>query len=181
MLYTTMYQLRKELEAFGLFEVIEQSRAGGGRYRLLWAPDNWDYDEFEIMYQQFIESNDRTTAASAIELYRGGYLTDNGYEWATEKRIVLELKVVELLEYMADYEVKQRRFGSALSLLQRWENLQPYTIRVHDKIIALHLLMSNADAADAHEKKVEDLFASELGISPDIDRKILELHPLSVF
>ncbi|OKQ00037.1 response regulator [Paenibacillus sp. P46E] len=181
MLYTTMYQLRKELETFGLFKVIEQNRAGGGRCRLLWAPDVWDCDEFERRHQRFKDRNDIAEANRAVELYKGGYLSENGYEWAAEKRAELEMKYIELLSHMTDYEVWQKRFEFALPYLEKWVKLQPLTEHIHAKIIALHLLMNKKEAAAAHERKVKDLFARELGVSPDIDMETLALNPLSLF
>ncbi|BBH24545.1 hypothetical protein Back11_58900 [Paenibacillus baekrokdamisoli] len=181
MLYTTVYQLRKELETFGLFDVIEQTRAGGGLCRLLWSPEQWDYEEFEQAYRRCMDGNDVAEAKRAVELYRDGYLAENDYLWAEERRGELELKFIDLLEHIADYEVRQYRFEFALPYLQKWVELQPYTKRVHAKIIALHLMMSNGEAAAAHERIVGNLFAVDLGVMPLIDMKTLSLDPRSAF
>ncbi|WP_338554722.1 response regulator [Paenibacillus sp. KS-LC4] len=181
MLYTTVYQLRKELEALGLFDVIEQTRAGGGRYRLLWEPKSWDCEEFESSYRRFKNGGGIDAVQRALELYRNGYLTDNGYEWAETRRSELELKYIELLEWAVDTEVRQQRYEFALLYLQRWEKQQPFAERIHVKIIALHLLMSNKEAAAAQERRLKELFAGELGALPDIDIRGLALNPTSVF
>ncbi|ANY65533.1 hypothetical protein BBD42_02920 [Paenibacillus sp. BIHB 4019] len=181
MLYTTVYQLRKELEALGLFDVIEQTRAGGGRYRLTWQPKFWDCEDFESSYRRFKNGESMAEVQRALELYRNGYLTDNGYEWAEARRTELELRYIELLEWAVNMEVRQQRYEFALLYLQRWEKQQPFAERIHAKIIALHLLMSNKEAAAAQERKLLDLFAGELGASPEIDTRALALNPTSVF
>ncbi|UKS26001.1 response regulator [Paenibacillus sp. HWE-109] len=181
MLYTTMYQLRKELEEFGLFEAIEQSRAAGGRCRLVRVPDLWDCSEFEKRCRRFKEDHHIEDAHRAVELYKGGYLVENGYEWAAEKREELELAYVELLNHITNDAVGQHRFDAALRHLERWAQLHPLTERIHVKIIALHLLMNNKDAAVAHERWLRNLFARELGVSHGIDMRTLALNPLAVF
>ncbi|MGG4144946.1 response regulator [Paenibacillus algorifonticola] len=181
MLYTTVYQLRKELESLGLFDVIEQTRAGGGRYRLLWEPESWDCDEFESLYRRFKNGDSMDEGKRAVELYRNGYLTDNGYEWAETRRAELELRYIELLECAVRQEVRKQHYEYALLYLQRWEKLQPFAERIHAQIIALYLLMNNKEAAASQERKLQDLFVSELGTSPDIDTRALALNPTSVF
>ncbi|MED5017976.1 response regulator [Paenibacillus chibensis] len=181
MLYTTMYQLRKELESFGMNDVIEQTRAGGGACRLLLVPEEWDFSDFERLYRSFKDNRDPEEARKAVQIYKGGYLADNGYEWAAEKRTELELQYIELLEQLAGEEVRRQRYEYGLSYLRKWEHLQPFTRRVHAQIIALHLLMSNEEAAAAHESHMNELFASELGVSPDVDMKALLHNPRSAF
>lgn len=181
MLYTTVYQLRKELEEYGLFEVIEQSRAGGGRCRLIWTPESWDYDEFDKAYQRFHDERDFSVAKRAVAMYKEGYLAENGYLWAESRQAELALKLVEMLERLADDEVNQQRYEFAMPYLKKWADMQPYSNRVHMKIIALYGLMNNADEAVKHERKVRDLFLSELGIAADIDAHALMGNPMSVF
>lgn len=181
MLYTTMYQARKELEQFGLSEVIEQTRSNGGVCRLLWVPDEWDCEEFEEACRRFKKNGDMAVARRAAELYLSGYLSDNGYDWAAERQAELELMYVELLECMANLEVRRERFQFALPYVQKLITLQPYSERIHAKIIALHLLMNNEEAALLHERKTRQLFAEELSISLDMDICKIVIHPLNVF
>ncbi|OAB36854.1 hypothetical protein PMSD_11135 [Paenibacillus macquariensis subsp. defensor] len=181
MLYTTMYQARKEMEQFGLHDVIDQTRSGGGVCRLSWVPDEWDCEEFEEACRSFKKNGDMAVAERAAELYLSGYLSENGYEWAEERRAELELMYVELLESMGDLETQRKRFQFAFPLFQKLVKLQPYTERIHVKIIALHLLMNNEEEALMHKRKVKELFVEDLGVSPDMDIRSMLLNPLSIF
>ncbi|MHA7966397.1 response regulator [Paenibacillus sp. CAU 1782] len=180
-LYTTIYQLRKGLESIGLFDVIEHFRSGGGRYRLSWTPYQWDCDEFERVHARLSASVPLDEARSAVKLYRDGYLTENGYDWAESRRAELELKYIELLDYVIAAEVRIQRFEFALSYLHQWEAHQPFAERLHAKIIALHLLMGNKEAAVMHERVVRELFMRELGMPVNLDTEVLALSPMSVF
>ncbi|BBH22524.1 hypothetical protein Back11_38690 [Paenibacillus baekrokdamisoli] len=60
-------------------------------------------------------------------------------------------------------------------------NVQPFTKCIHAKTIALHLLMNNEEAAEAHEREMRVLFTGELGVLSDIDMRVLALNPLSAF
>lgn len=179
LLYTTVYQLRKELEAFGLREVIDYNRA---QYRLRWFPDYWDCDEFERGYWRYKNGeSDIAAAKQMVELHHDGYLVGNSYEWAVDRRIAFELQCAELLEDIVDFEVQQQRFEFALSYLHKWAQLLPFMRRVHIKIIAVHLLMNNREVAVAHERQIRDLFAAELDVSLHIDIPFLAVNPWSVF
>lgn len=181
-LYTTLYQLRKDLEGLGLGNVIQHSRKEGGLCRLLWSPDAWDYEEYLEgcrKYKTGQYSIDH--ARHIVELHRNGYLAEKGYGWAMERQNELELNCAELLEEIADYEVCQRRFEFALLYLKRWADMFPFTERVHSKIIALHLLMRNKEVAKVYYLKTKEMFAEEVGASLQIDIEALALNPSLAF
>ena len=91
-LYTTLYQLRKDLENFGLSNVIENSRKEGGICRLLWFPDYWDCAEYMEAYKQYKDGSFKCRKCkTCIEIHQNGYLIYNGYRWSVEKRAELEL------------------------------------------------------------------------------------------
>lgn len=182
MLYTTLYQLRKDLEGFGLRDVIQHSRKEGGLCRLSWIPDRWDYAEFVEGCREFKAGNITIDQAKRIaELYRNGYLTDNGYMWASERQSELELSYAELLEEIADHEVHLQRFEFALQYLKSWAELFPFTERAHYKIIALFLLVNNMEAAKTYYTKANEIFTEELGADLKIDIEALALNPGTAF
>lgn len=181
-LYTTLYQLRKDLEKFGLCNVIQHSRKEGGLCRLLWSPDEWDYEGYIKGCRKYKAGEYSIDHAKRIvELHRNGYLSENGYMWAAEKRSELELSYAELLEGIADYEVRLSRFEYALQYLNSWADVFPFNDRVHSKIIALYLLMNNKEAAKACYRKIKKVFAEEVGVPLQIDIKALTLNPRLAF
>lgn len=181
-LYTTLYQLRKDLEGLGLSNVIQHSRKEGGLCRLLWSPDEWDYKKYMEGCRTYDTGKYSIDHAKRIvELHRNGYLAENGYRWAVERQCELELNCAELLEEITDFEVCQRQFEFALLHLKSWADMFPFTERVHSKIIALYLLMNNKVAADVHYRKTQEIFAEELGEHLHIDIEALALNPSLVF
>lgn len=180
-LYTTLYQLRKDLENFGLGNVIQNSRKEGGICRVLWSPDYWDCAEYIKLYKQ--HKDGKLTVENvkyAVEIYKNGYLSENGYRWAVEKNAELELNFFELLENVVYNEVRNQRFELALLYLKKWVEIFPLTESIHNKIIAIHLLLGNQKAAIMHYQKVEEIFLGE-GIYIEIDMDKLSLNPYLAF
>lgn len=182
MLYTTLYQLRKDLEGFGLCDVIQHSRKEGGLCRLSWLPDEWDYEEYMEGCRKYKAGKISIEHAKRIvELYRNGYLAESGYMWAEERRSELELSCAELLEEIAGYEVHLQRFEFALQYLKSWADMFPFTERVHFKIIALYLLMNQKEAAKSYYRKTKEMFTEEVGAPLQIDMEALALNPSLAF
>lgn len=182
MLYTTIYQLRKDLEGFGLCDVIQHSRKEGGLCRLSWLPDEWDYEKYMEGCRKYKAGKISIDYVKCIvELHRNGYLAENGYRWAEERKSALELSCAELLEEIADYEVHLQRFEVALQHLKSWADMFPFTERVHFKIIALYLLMNKKEAAKSYYRKTKEMFAEEVGVPLQIDIESLALNPALAF
>jgi len=106
---------------------------------------------------------------------------ESEYLWAEERRADFELINAELLEAIADHEVRRHRFEFALPHLQSWANMFPFTERVHVKIIALYLLMNNREAAMEHHRKSGKISEKETGTPPEIDLSTIALDPYAVF
>lgn len=182
MLYTTLYQLRKDLEAFGIHNVIQHSRKEGGLCWLSWLPDEWDYVEYTESCRKYKAGKISIEHAKHIAaIYRNGYLAENGYRWAEERKNELELSYAELLEGIADNEVHLQRFEFALQHLKSLADIFPFTERVHLKIIALYLLMSKNETAKSYYRKTKAMLAEELGVPLQIDIESLALNPSSAF
>lgn len=180
--YTTLYQLRKDLEAIGLNHVIEYSRREGDGCRVQWTPNNWDYLEFNNGYQKLITGNLSLDAAKhLISTYSNGYLTENGYSWAEERRNELELKYSEIIENIADHEVNLDRYEMALQSLKSWATEVPFQERAHSKIIALYLLMNNRDMANKYYMNIQKMFKEEIGYPIQIDIDFIALNPKTLF
>lgn len=177
MLYTTLYQLRKDLESFGLTNVIQHSRKDGGLCRISWLPDEWDYIDFTEGCNQYkVGNSSKENIKAIVELHKNGYLTDNGYSWSEFKRNELELSFGELVEEIADHEAYMQQYEVAMQYLKRWADLSPYNENVHIKIITLFLLMNRKDAAVSYYQKTNEMFKEELGVSFQIDIEGLALN-----
>ncbi|MBB6674647.1 response regulator [Cohnella nanjingensis] len=161
-LHSTVYQLRKDLEACGLEDVIEQSKTAGTSYGLRWSVAFDDVNAYEEERRKYKTTVSLTHLIQAVQLYGEGYLAGSGYEWAAPRQAELELGFIELLEAMVDTYVKQQRYEIALSPMQRWSQLLPLSGRLHAKMIALLLFMNREeDARDYHELALEMLDQAE--------------------
>ncbi|MBV7274503.1 response regulator [Clostridium sp. PL3] len=181
-LYTTLYQLRKDLENFGLSNIIENSRKDGGICRLIWSPDYWDCAEYIKLYKQYKNGSlSMESLKHAIEIYQNGYLTGNGYRWAAEKGAELEINCFELLEKIVDNEVQKQRFEAAMVYLKKWADIFPFTEDIHAKIIAVHLLLNNKEAAILHYQRIKEIFTEDEGIPIEIYMDALISNPYLAF
>jgi two-component SAPR family response regulator len=158
-LHTTVYQLRKDLEAHGLVDVIEQTKSAGGSYGVRWPGGAIDDDaaEFELAYREYRLTSSLTPVLRAIRLYGDGYLAGGGYGWAAPRQTELEMKFSELLEAMIDAYVRSGRYDIALGPMQKAVRLQPLEERLHAKMIALLLLMGREEDAKRYDELIRDL------------------------
>ncbi|MBB6669611.1 response regulator [Cohnella nanjingensis] len=151
-LHSTVYQLRKDLEASGLTDVIEQTKTAGGSYSVRWTVAYDDVDAYREEWDAYKRKSSLSPVMRAIQLYGDGYLAGSGYGWAAPRQAELELGYAELLEAMVDASVRQQRYEFALGPMQKWSQLMPLSGRLHAKMVALLLLMDrDADARDYHE------------------------------
>lgn len=83
----TTYLLRKHLAAAGIAQILSCSR---GNYQVF--PQNFRCDYYEFM--DLIASPEISVAdqSKALSIYKGGYMEENGYEWAYPRLAELEEK-----------------------------------------------------------------------------------------
>lgn len=178
-LYSTMYQLRKDLEVCGLHGIIEQSKTAGGSYSLRWSVAFDDVAAFEEEIRMYMRTSSLMHVVRAVQLYGDGYLTGSGYGWAAPRQAELELSYIDMLEAMANAYVKQQRYETALDPMQKWAKLLPLDVRLHAKMITLLLLMNReADAREYHELALELLDTDD---KSELDFSRLSANPSSLF
>jgi two-component SAPR family response regulator len=179
-LHSTVYQLRKDLEACGLQGIVEQEKTAGGSYGLRWTVAFDDVIAFENEYRLYKQTASLLHVMRALQLYGGGYLAGSGYGWAAPRQAELELSYAELLEAMVNIYVKQQRYEIALNPMQKWAQLLPFDVRLHAKMIALLLLMNRqADAFSYHGLALELLDHAD--VSSDLDFSLLCADPHALF
>ncbi|MBP1991937.1 response regulator [Paenibacillus eucommiae] len=181
-LHSTVYQLRKDLEACGLQDTVGQTKTAGGSYFLRWSIAIDDVLAYEKEYQLYKQHASLTHIIQAIQLYGSGYLAGSGYGWAAPRQAELELSYTELLEAMVDIYVRQQRYEIALSPMQKWAQLLPLDVRLHAKMIALLLLMKREADALAYHKLALELTDQSGGTSEqDLDFSRISASPSSMF
>lgn len=91
--HTTLYQLRKKLEASGIEDLLIGSR---GSHRV-----NIEAFECDLyLFEGEIESNELESYKAAFELYKGGYLENNAYKWSRFTRVRTEFQFEGILHKM---------------------------------------------------------------------------------
>ncbi|WP_317890715.1 response regulator [Paenibacillus arenilitoris] len=180
-LHSTVYQLRKDLEACGLHGVVEQLKTAGGSYCLRWpSPVDDDVAEYEKTCRHYESTNSLAHLMQAIQLYGDGYLAGSGYGWAAPRQAELELRHAQLLEALADAYVGRNRHELALGPMEKLVHLQPLDERLHAKMVALLLLMNRSGDAMAYYKLMTELLdQAEEGSVLDFAR--LSANPASMF
>jgi two-component SAPR family response regulator len=180
-LHTTVYQLRKDLEACSLHGVIVQEKTAGGSYRLAWpcAVDD-DVTAFEDALRLYRSTQSLTPVTRAIQWYGDGFLAGSGYGWTAPRQAELELVYAELLEAMVGVYVGQKRYEIALGPMQKWAQLLPLDEGLHARTIALLLLLNREDEAREYRELVLDLL--DLAEEPAVlDFARLRADPASFF
>ena len=161
-LHSTVYQLRKDLEAAGLQGVVEQLKTGGGSYSLQWpSPIEDDVEEFERLSEQYTLTNATEPLIRAIQIYGDGFLAESGYSWSAPRQAELELSFIRLLDSLFNVYIKLDRFDLAFHSMKRLVQLLPLDERQHVRMTALLLLTNQQQDA----KSYFDMIANILDIS----------------
>ncbi|MCR2806638.1 response regulator [Paenibacillus soyae] len=175
-LHSTVYQLRKDLEACGLHGAVEQMKTAGGSYRLHWplAIED-DVAEYELAVREYGRSGSLAQLVRAIQLYGDGYLAGSGYDWAAPRQAELELGYARLLEAMADAYAVQSRHELALSPMQKLVHLHPLDERLHAKLAALLILAGRADDAREYCAMMAELL--DEAAAKELDYRLVAANP----
>lgn len=160
-LHTTIYQLRKDLQAGGISDPVTQSKLAGGSYSLHWSLSFDDVVAYEEEVRRFKRTSSLTHALRALQLYGGGYLSESGYVWAGPRQAELELGYTELLEAVVNIYVRQQRYDIALNPMRKWAELLPLSTRLHAKMIALLALMNREADARSYCSLIRELLEQE--------------------
>ncbi len=156
-LHSTVYQLRKDLEACGLHGIVDHSKTAGGSYSVHWSTDvDDDVAAYEKAYQLYRSDHSLTYVLRAIQVYGDGFLAGSGYAWAAPRQAELELTYTELLGTMVDVYVRQNRCELALGPMQKLAQLQPLDERIQARMIALLLLLKRDKDAHRQYRKVQE-------------------------
>lgn len=156
-LHSTVYQLRKDLEAYGLSDLIEQTKMAGGSYSLNWSVSFDDVVAYENEVRLFQRTLSLTHALKAVQYYGGGFLTGSGYGWAAPRQAELEQCYTKLLEAIVTAYVRQQRYDIVLNPMRKLTELHPLSGRIHAKMIALLLLMNRESDAKAYHELVREM------------------------
>ncbi|WP_042163599.1 response regulator [Paenibacillus gorillae] len=163
-LHSTVYQLRKDMEAFDLKEVIAQEKGEGGSYRLRMPPMYDELSHFRQLGESFWRDGHVEDARLGIKLYQEGLWKEHDWEWAAKLKWEMETSYHGLLEGVIEFELAQERYREAIPYLMLKAGSNPYHEELQGRIIASFLLAEDHEGALNHFIRTLQLFKSDLGI-----------------
>lgn len=165
-LHSTVYQLRKDLELYGLTDLIEQDKGEGGSYRLKHLPLRDESLLYEQLCGSYRHSGDIRYAKEAVHLYQEGYLKEHDWEWAASAKLKAEADYQSMLSAIVEFELEKGRYSEALPYLHLLAALNPYHEELQAKLLAAYLLEKETAAAAEYYLKLVKMFQEDLGTVP---------------
>lgn len=176
-LHSTVYQLRKDLEQHGLFDIVEQDKGEGGSYRLKAPPLRDEWTEFADLCGAYRTEQHIHYAREAVQLYHEGFLKEHDWEWAAAAKLKAESDYHAMLEAVIRHELSGGHYADALPYLYQMVASNPYHEEYQARIIAAHLLGHDPLAAEAHYDKISRLFQEDLGDPPSFTLRQVAVNP----
>lgn len=170
-LYSTIYQLRKDLRAVGLENLIGQSKTGGGSYCFKMSKLACDAHEFEAAVKVAFSSRDIKQLQMAVELYKEGYMEKNDYPWAEERRYKLENSYLSLLNELVEEYIRLKDYWAGKQTLEKILQFNTYSEKWHAKMISIYLHVNDVNGAACYLEKVREMFRNDLGIHLTVELK----------
>ncbi|MCM3715639.1 response regulator [Alkalihalobacillus oceani] len=165
-LHTSLTYLRKLLATIGTEESITFSSQ---YYQLSLANYQCDADTFEHTLDTCHAVNHETinTIEKTLELYTGGYLEQEGYEWAHAKASYLHERMIVQLDRLASYFEEAGLSSSQIKYLHWLQRLSPYAEHVVQKLmIAYTKAGSRAKALQVYEH-FKATILNDIGLEPE--------------
>jgi two-component system, LytTR family, response regulator len=176
-LHSTVYQLRKDLEHYDIYDVVEQDKGEGGSYRLKYLPFMDEWLQFTELCASHRMHHDIRYAKEAVLLYQEGFLKEHDWEWAASVKQKAEADYQLLLEAVIRHELERGHYAEALPYLSVMVAQNPYHEVFQARIIAAHLLVSDPLAAETHYERAAHLFQEDLGERPPFTLKQIADDP----
>jgi len=139
LLYTNMYYLRKNLAPYGVKINIK-----GRKYILPKEKVQCDLDHLTNSIDKIITSHQfPQSLEDFFALYPGGYLEENDFKWAEEKRNELESRFINTVLKTAEYFIEHNRLFDAELSLKRLIRIYPGNEYPYKMIMQTYRLMND--------------------------------------
>ncbi len=168
-LHTALWQIRTMFKETGLnpekLLVTTSSTVS-------WAPnvDFWlDVPEFE----KGVTQGSPQQLQSAIDLYRGSFLSNVYEDWCLEERYRLEAYYLRALTKLISHYLNNRRFTAAMELSRLLLKADPLSEVAHRAIMVSNYQLGNRSAAIEQYQECVRLLKKELNIDPSEETRDL--------
>lgn len=166
LMYTTIYQIRKALEAIPVpVKIISREDS----YMLELNGVKLDVDEWEneLRNHAAITRESARELRKLLDLYRGDYLADLPFAWAEGERERLKNLWLNQMKALADYYAGNGEVHEAIALVQRMQDLHPYREDSYFMMIKLYASLSDRQSVDVQYQKLRRMLADQFGESPN--------------
>lgn len=175
-LHTTVHLLRKTLGSIGIEGVIQHNR---GFYRVDVDVLDCDYLSFEAWASSGTPpTDDNIDRCEAIaKLYKGAYLSDNGYPWSDPVGKSLENEYSALLFQINDYYMGDGNYPAAIAVMKRALKHAAWREDVHVRLIQAYLACKDRISALKQYDALKRMLRTEYRLEPgDEAKRLLNLR-----
>lgn len=168
-LHTALWQIRTLFKDAGLNpEGLLVTTAS----TVMWSPnvEYWlDVPEFE----KGVTQGSAQQLQSAIDLYRGSFLSNVYEDWCLEERYRLEAYYLRALSKLITYYLNNRRFTAAMEVSRLLLKADQLSEVAHRAIMVSHYQLGNRSAAIEQFQECVRLLKKELNIDPSEETRDL--------
>lgn len=160
-LYTSVYQLRKEFRKHGFEKSITYMDA---RYSLMIKVDDDLQDVKQLINQTTVTSGD---ISKLLNLYKGDYLAQEDYPWSIDMREQLRKQIIQYLEkYVASVGENQKKQSVFKDAIHRLIEFDPWEERYTCELMKYYIKQGNLrEAIHIFERYKGELWR-EMGMTP---------------
>jgi two-component SAPR family response regulator len=171
-LNTTVYQLRKSLEPFGMRETVRSENDG---YVLELGRAVIDYYSFEQQASQpfSTEADDVERLLHVERLYTGDLFGSKAYVWAIHETERLTELYSSFVRRLSEVLLSQHNTTAAHKLLSKLHVRNPLDESVVRLLMKIHAQEGNKKALNAQYTDYVKLLSRELGIRPSKELLLL--------
>lgn len=168
-LYTTIYQIRRTLEAHNLpVEIINTDQ----KYRFITKDVALDVELWEEGLKGFttLTKDNVHDLIQILDLYEGHYFENKGYLWAESERENLRSLWLSYMIEVIDILMKDAQYPVALRLVQQLKEIEPFEETGYLLKMKIYAALQKGDLVRKEFAELKDMLAEEMDdeVSQDI-------------
>lgn len=164
-LYAAIYQIRKTLDSINMNITISSLDHS---YMLELNEVKLDVDEWENGMAEIAFGLDENVSKyqNLMALYRGDYLSEEGYLWAESERERLRILWLHYINMMTDYFIINKKYTDAILLYRRVQVLHPYVDRSYFMLMKLYDLLGDHHSVEQQYNNLQKMLKDEYDMKP---------------
>lgn len=163
LLHTNVYYVRNGLKSINLDQAIMYSNK---MYKFDIDTMFSDIEEFNKVFKSYevVTSKNIDILEKTIRLYKGEYLEDNDYCWATNEQARFNKMYINMLMKISDFYIGKRKYSKVVPYLEAILEKDPYIEEIHRKLLNAYINIEDYTNYKKHYKNIANDFKRELGV-----------------